>query len=164
MSAVCALTGAGDLSGQLSIFPPLIMLGSKGLLNFTMNFITDLAAAAGDVKLFTSIAAGKPLEYIADMEQQSTATPPSSSSVYTVSLALQGPQLGSLSSSPGVRLFTVVVGNDSKATGATAQLELIAGMMRGLLIQTHYNKTYDNQIFHMLFTHTKCNCQSQDHP
>jgi hypothetical protein len=125
--SVVLFTGA--LLSELSISPRSIMLSSKDLGEFTAIISAPLTGAAGEVKLFTCNAAGTPLRYVADMQQQSNAAPPSSSSVYAVSLALQGPQLGSLSSSPGVRLFTVVLGTDGNATGAMAQLELIAGGM-----------------------------------
>jgi hypothetical protein len=111
----------GALVGELSISPRSIMLSSEDLITFTATINAPLTAADGDVKLYTCNAAGTPLQYIANMQQQSNAPPPSSSSVYSVSLALQGPQLGSSSSSPGVRLFTVVLGVGNNATGVIAR-------------------------------------------
>uniref|UniRef100_A0A383VLH2 Sushi domain-containing protein n=1 Tax=Tetradesmus obliquus TaxID=3088 RepID=A0A383VLH2_TETOB len=52
-------------------------------------------------------------------------------STYSASLALQGPQLGSLSSSPGVLRFTAVVGAGNTATGAVARLDLLPGCAAG---------------------------------
>ncbi|WIA40167.1 hypothetical protein OEZ86_013564 [Tetradesmus obliquus] len=52
-------------------------------------------------------------------------------STYSASLALQGPQLGSLGSRPGVLRFTAVVGAENSTTGAVARLELLPGCAAG---------------------------------
>jgi hypothetical protein len=87
-----------------------------------LKFSTILSATAGTVKLFTCSAAGDPQQYIADMQPKETG-----GSSYSASLALQGPQLGSLSSSLGLLHFTAVVGACNKPTGAVARLELLPG-------------------------------------
>ncbi|WIA42690.1 hypothetical protein OEZ86_008644 [Tetradesmus obliquus] len=52
-------------------------------------------------------------------------------SIYSASLALQGPQLSSLSSSPGVLHFTAVVGTGNRTTCAVARLEPLPGCASG---------------------------------
>jgi hypothetical protein len=95
-----------------------------------MKFTAALPVTAGTVKLFTCSAAGDPQQYLADIQADSAA----SSSSISANLALQGHQLGSLSSSPRVLLFTVVVGDNANTgvTGATAQLEMLPGEWQGL--------------------------------
>jgi hypothetical protein len=110
------------VSGALSVTPTNIIAESEVQINFTMKFNSTLSAKAGPVKLFTCSAAGDPLQYLTDMLPAATA-----GSTYLASLALQGPQLGSLSSSPGVLRFTAVVGTSNKPTGAVARLELLPG-------------------------------------
>ncbi|WIA20647.1 hypothetical protein OEZ85_005025 [Tetradesmus obliquus] len=124
----CQLQQPGPevFSGVLSTNPTNVIVKSKAQILFTLQFNASLAAAAGPVKLFTCSAAGDPLQYLIDMEPTAPG-----GITYSASLALHGPQLGSLSSSPGVLRFTAVVGAGSRATGAVAQLELLPGCADG---------------------------------
>jgi hypothetical protein len=110
------------MSGYLSVSPASVIVMSAVKVDFTMKFNASLLATAGPSKLFTCSAAGDPLQYLSDMQLAAAG-----GSTYSASLALQGPQLGNLSSSPGVLRFTVLVGGNNRATGAVAQLKLPPG-------------------------------------
>jgi hypothetical protein len=116
--------GSEVVSGTLSIAPASIIVKSDAQISLAMKFNASLPAEAAPVKLFTCSAAGDPLQYITELQQTAA-----DGNAYSASLALHGPQLGSLSSSPGVLRFTVVVGDGNRATGATAQLELLQGVV-----------------------------------
>jgi hypothetical protein len=96
---------------------------SAAQIIFTMKFHTALPVTAGTVKLYTCTAAGKPLQHLAEMYMQGD----SAGSMYSASLALQDPEMSSISSKPGMLHFTVLLGAADAATGATAQLELLPG-------------------------------------
>jgi hypothetical protein len=108
------------LAGTLSVTPASAIVKSAVQIKFAMAFKASLPGISGPVKLFTASAVGAFLQYVTDLQA-------AAGSSYVASLALQGSQLGSLSSSPGVLRFTAVVGAGNTATGAVAQLELLPG-------------------------------------
>jgi hypothetical protein len=131
------------LTGKLLVTPASIIVKSQVQVDFIMKFNASLSATAGPVKLFTCSATDDPLQYLSVMQ-----TAAASANSYSASLAMQGPQLGSLSSSPGVLHFTAVVGTGNNATGAVAETELLPGAR-----DTHCNAPSSLQQFELATRH-----------
>jgi hypothetical protein len=146
------IAGLEAFSGKLAITPAEVIVKSAVQIKFTLKFNASLPAAAGAVKLFISSAVGSPLQDLADMQPAGT-----DDSTYAASLALQGPQLGSLSSRPGVLRFTAVLGARNTTTGALAQLELLPGVC--LSTDTAVAAVDARDVFSTVCHYSKqCNC------